>query len=58
MLVLVRLAMHPWSQKRPMERRAPAWDYGKMWAWRVVVGMLGKFSPHVWVLVMVLPSSR
>lgn len=53
---LEKVAVHPWSQRTPMEMREPEARVGKMCAWRAESGRPGMVSSAVWVDVMVLPS--
>ena len=50
----VNVAIHPWSQRVPMEMREPEASVGKIW--QAEGGSCGMLRKAVWVESMVLPS--
>ena len=52
------VAVQPWLQSRPMDRREPEERAGKMWATHAAAGRCGRSRVAVWVEVMVVPSGR
>jgi hypothetical protein len=44
-----KVAVHPWSQSRPMESREPEVRVGNMWATQAAGGRWGKSKVAVWV---------
>ena len=48
--------MHPASQSRPIDIRAPAGNWGNICALRAFGGRSGRWRSHVWVDLMNEPS--
>ena len=44
-----KVAVQPWSQRRPMDSREPEVRVGKMWATQAAGGRWGRFRVAVWV---------
>lgn len=44
-----KVAVHPWSQRRPMDSSEPEVRVGKMWATQAAGGRWGKSRVAVWV---------
>ena len=57
-VLLVKVASHPWSQNWPIEIRALFWRSGKMCAWQVARGKVGRLSKAVWVEWIVVPLGK
>jgi hypothetical protein len=57
-LVLVKVAVQPWSHKRPTDRSDPVVSDGNMWHWLADRGRFGMSSVAECVDDMMLPSGR
>ena len=55
--VVLSSTVHPLLQSTPVERRAPAWNWGKICPSRTSGGSIGRSRRQVWVEMTVLPSS-
>ena len=52
----VKVAVHPWSQSRPIEIRDPVVSFGKMWASQAASGRKGMSKMATWLDLMEVPS--
>jgi hypothetical protein len=54
-VVDVKVAMHPASQRRPMESSEPDARSGEIWARHAEIGSRGSVRSAVWVDMMLVP---